>query len=159
MKKLVISFVYLFLVWILLSGYFKTNLLVLGVLSCLFVSWLAIKLDIFSDNSDHLKINIRAIGYAPWLLKEIIKSNLHVSRIVLDPKLPINPQSLWIEGSQKTDTALAIHANSITLTPGTISLEVDGKKIHVHAISDDAAQGVKDGDIDKKVANLEKYIK
>jgi len=133
--------------------------MVLGALSCLFVSWLSIKLNIFSENSEHLKINIRALGYVPWLLKEIVKSNLHVARIILDPRLPVQPQALWITASQKTDTALAIHANSITLTPGTISLEVEGKKLHVHAITDHTAQGVKDGDIDKKVAGLESFIK
>lgn len=159
MKKLAISSVCLFLVWLLLSGFFKANFLILGGLSCLFVSWLSIKLNIFSENSEHLKINIRAISYIPWLLIEIIKSNLHVARIILDPKLPIQPQAFWTEGHQKTDTALAIHANSITLTPGTISLEADGKKLRVHALTDHTAQGVKDGAIDRKVAGLESFIK
>lgn len=120
---------------------------------------IAIRLDIFSDNSEHLKINVRAILYAPWLLKEIIKSNLHVARLILDPNLPIKPQALWINGSQKTDTALAIHANSITLTPGTISVEVEDNQIHVHAISDHTAQGVMDGEMDKRVTQLERFIK
>ena len=159
MKKLVISFLCLFVVWLLLSGYLKTNLLVLGALSCLLVSITAIRLKIFSENNEHLNINLRAVFYLPWLLKEIVKSNLHVARLILDPELPVKPQSLWIETQQKTDTALAIHANSITLTPGTISLEVEDKKIHVHAVSDHTAQGVKDGEIDKRVAKLENFIK
>jgi multicomponent Na+:H+ antiporter subunit E len=159
LKKLIISSVCLLLVWFLLSGFFKTNFIVLGVLSSLFVSWLAVKLDIFSDNGEHLRINLRAIGYAPWLLKEIIKSNLHVARIILDPKLPVEPQAFWIEGSQKTDIGLAIHANSLTLTPGTISLAVEDNKLHVHAVSSVAAQGAKNGDIDRKVAGLENFIK
>ena len=131
----------------------------LGALSCLLVSFLSIRLNIFSENSEHLKINFKAIFYIPWLLKEIVKSNLHVARLIFDPTLPIQPQTLWIEGSQKTDTALAIHANSITLTPGTISVEIDDNKIHVHAISDVTAEGVKSGEMDKQVSALESLIK
>lgn len=159
LKKFAISSVCLFIVWLLLSGFIKTNFLVLGGLSSMFVAWLAIKLDIFSDNSEHLKINIRAISYAPYLLKEMIKSNLHVARIILHPKLPIDPQAVWIEASQKTDIGLAIHANSLTLTPGTISLAVEGNKLHIHAITSVTAQGAIEGHIDKRVANLENFIK
>lgn len=89
----------------------------------------------------------------------MIKSNLHVARIILDPKLPVEPQAFWIEGSQKTDIGLAIHANSLTLTPGTISLAVEGNKLHVHAITSHTAQSVKNGDIDRKVAGLENFLK
>ena len=93
--------------------------------------------------------------YIPWLLKEIIKSNIHVARCILHPRLPIQPQTLTTKPSQKTSAALAIHANSITLTPGTISVDINDDEILVHAITNVAAQGILNGDIDKQVSKLE----
>lgn len=145
----------MFLVWLLLSGYFKTNLLVLGVLSCLLVTILAIRLKIYSSQHHRLKINLRLPLYIPWLLKEIIKSNLHVARCILSVNLPIQPQTLRKKPSQKTNTALAVHANSITLTPATISVDISEDEIFVHALTDKSAQGIIDGDIDRQVSMLE----
>lgn len=155
MKTFIFSFTSLFLVWLLLSGYYKTNLLVLGVLSCLLVTVLAVQLKIYSSKHHRLKFNLRLPLYIPWLLKEIVKSNLHVARCILNPKLPIQPQTLTTQPSQKTNTALAVHANSITLTPGTISVDISDNKILVHALTDHTAQGIIDGDIDKQVSKLE----
>lgn len=96
--------------------------------------------------------------YLPWLLKEIIKSNIHVARCILNPQLPIQPQTLRTKPSQKTSTALAVHANSITLTPATISVDISDREIFVHALTDISAQGIIDGDIDKQVSKLERPL-
>ncbi len=136
----------------------KSNLLILGAISCVLVSIVAFRLQVFSERSQRLKINLRVPLYLPWLFKEILKSNLHVARIILDPKLPIEPQSLWMHASQKTDTGLAVHANSITLTPATISIDTRGKDILVHALTNHAAQGIIDGKIDKQVTKLEGFL-
>ena len=155
MKTFLFSFTSLFLIWLLLSGYFKSNLLVLGVLSSLLVTVIAIQLKIYSSQHHRLKINLRLPLYIPWLLKEIVKSNLHVARCILSPKLPIQPQTLRAKPSQKTSTGLAIHANSITLTPGTISVDINDDEILVHALTDTTAKGIVNGDIDKQVSRLE----
>ena len=97
--------------------------------------------------------------YLPWLLKEIVKSNLHVARLILSPRLSFSPQVLTAKTSQKSNTGIAIHANSITLTPGTISVDIANNEILVHAISSHTAQGIIDGDIDKKVSKLEGIVK
>ncbi len=96
--------------------------------------------------------------YIPWLLKEIIKSNVYVTKLVLNPRLPIQPQTLTCSPSQKTNTGLAVHANSITLTPGTISVNISENEILVHALSNHTAQGIIDADIDKQVSKLERRI-
>lgn len=127
----------------------------LGVLSCLFVTVLAIQLKIYSTQHHRLKINLRLPLYIPWLLKEIIKSNIHVARCILSAKLPIQPQTLRIKPSQKTNAALAVHANSITLTPATISVEISEHEIFVHALTDISAQGIMAGEIDQQVSKLE----
>ena len=96
--------------------------------------------------------------YLPWLLKEIIKSNLHVAGIIINPRLPVNPQTLKTHPRQKTSTGVAIHANSITLTPGTISVDIIDDQLLVHALTDHTARGIRDGDINKQVSRLEERI-
>lgn len=113
------------------------------------------KLKIYSSNHERIKFNLRLPLYIPWLLKEIIKSNLHVARCILGSKNCIQPQTIRAKPSQKTNTGLAVHANSITLTPGTISVEIDEGEILVHALTNHTAQGIIDGDIDKRVSKLE----
>lgn len=139
----------------LLSGYFKTILVVLGIISCVLVTVLSIKLKIYSSQRERIRINFRLPLYFPWLLKEIIKSNMHVARLILTNSKEISPQLVTIKPSQKTNTGIAVHANSITLTPGTISIDIENNQLLVHALSSHTAQGVLNGDIDKKVTNLE----
>ena len=158
MKTFLFSFTSLFLVWLLLSGYFKSNLLVLGVLSCCLVTYLAIRLKIYSSRHHRLRFNLRLPRYLPWLFKEIVKSNIHVAGCILHPTLPIQPQTLKPRPSQKTNTGLAVHANSITLTPGTISVDINDNEILVHALTNHTAQGIIDGDIDGQVTKIEGSI-
>jgi multicomponent Na+:H+ antiporter subunit E len=159
LKTIFISFISLLLLWELLSGYFKTNLIVLGILSCAFVTLLSIKLKIYSTQHERIRLNLRLPLYIPWLLKEIIKSNIHVARSILSSNKIIQPQLVSIKPSQKTNTGIAIHANSITLTPGTISVDFNNDELLVHALTQDTAQGIVSGDIDKQVTKLEGTIK
>jgi multicomponent Na+:H+ antiporter subunit E len=158
LKTIVFSFTSLFLLWLLLSGYFKTNLIIFGVISCAFVTYLSIKLKIYSSHHERIKFNLRLPLYIPWLLKEIVKSNLHVARCILGSKDSIQPQTIYAKPSQKTNTGLAVHANSITLTPGTISVDIDEDVILVHALTNHTAQGIINGDIDKRVSKFEGEI-
>ncbi len=158
LKAIFFSFTSLAIVWLLLSGYFKSNLLILGAISCLFVTYISIRLKIYSRSNDRLKFNLYLPLYFPWLLKEIIKSNVHVAKLVLTPNLPIQPQTLTTKPSQKTNTGIAVHANSITLTPGTISIDINEEGILVHALSGHTAQGIIDQEIDKQVSKLEDHI-
>lgn len=159
MKTIASSFTCLFLLWLLLSGYFKTNLIVFGILSCALVTYLSIKLKIYSSHHERIKFNLHLPLYIPWLLKEIIKSNLHVARCILTSANSIQPQTICLKPTQKTSTGLAVHANSITLTPGTISVDINDDEILVHALTNQTAQGIIDGDIDKRVSKLEGGIK
>ncbi|MDW3095840.1 MAG: Na+/H+ antiporter subunit E [Gammaproteobacteria bacterium] len=158
MKTIIFSFTSLIILWLLLSGYFKTNLIVLGILSCGFVTYLSIKLKIYSSNHERIKFNLHLPLYIPWLLKEIVKSNLHVARCILSSSDSIQPQTICSKPSQKTNTGLAVHANSITLTPGTISVDINDNEILVHALTDHTAKGITNGDIDKRVSKLEDGI-
>jgi multicomponent Na+:H+ antiporter subunit E len=78
-----------------------------------------------------------------------------VARRILDPKLPISPRLIKVKATQKRDLGRVIYANSITLTPGTVSVKMDGDEITVHALTREAAEGVETGAMDAKVTRLE----
>ncbi|MCZ6483090.1 MAG: Na+/H+ antiporter subunit E [Alphaproteobacteria bacterium] len=95
------------------------------------------------------------IGYLAWLAKEIILANLAVAKIILSPSLPLSPLLFRVKTSQKTDVGRVMYANSITLTPGTISLEVEDDDIIVHAIAGDLASDMAKGGMDRRVTAVE----
>ena len=154
-----ISFINLALLWMILSGYLKSNLLILGVLSCMLVTVVAIMMKVYLSNDERIKFAIKMPFYLPWLFKEIFLSNLHVARKVLFPVNNIQPQCINTKPTQKTNTGIALLANSITLTPGTISVDYDDENLLVHALTDKTAQGIIDKEMDQRIAKIEESIK
>ena len=151
--KAVLLFVFYFVIWLLLSGHYDTLLLTLGVLSCitcLYVTWKAKFID---EEGLPLHLLIRLPIYTVWLFKEIIKANIDTAKIIIfnNP----DPQSFRVKSSQKTEAGKVTYANSITLTPGTVTTVLDGDILEVHALSSDMADDVKSGVMDKKVSWLE----
>ena len=99
--------------------------------------------------------NFRLLGYVPWLGWEIAKANADVVRRILHPSLPISPTLIRVSASQCSEIGQVVYANSITLTPGTVSVDVEDSSITVHALSRDAADGVETGEMDRRVTHLE----
>ena len=137
----------------LLSGHYDPLLLTLGVLSCitcLYVTWKAKFID---EEGLPLHLLIRLPIYTLWLFKEIIKANIDTAKIIIinNP----DPQNFRVKSSQKTEAGKVTYANSITLTPGTVTTVLDGDILEVHALSSDMADDVKSGAMDKKVSWLE----
>ena len=93
--------------------------------------------------------------YAPWLIKEIVKSNLEVTKIILAPKLELQRNLIEVGANPKTDLGRVILANSITLTPGTVSVSMKDDRILVHALSFEGAEEDLSGDMDRRVRKLE----
>ena len=91
----------------------------------------------------------------PWLTWAIVKSNLDVALLILRPSLPISPRMIAVKASQSTDVGKVIYANSITLTPGTVSVDVDGDEITVHCLTREAAEDVETGAMDRRVVRVE----
>jgi multicomponent Na+:H+ antiporter subunit E len=141
--------------WLLLSGHYTPLLLGLGAASCVFVVMIAHRMDVIDREAVPLQLTFGVFAYWIWLVKEIAKANYDVTRLILDPKLPISPQMIRVPASQKSDLGRVVHANSITLTPGTVSVEVEGSEILVHAISRAAAEGTLEGGIDRRVSKIE----
>ena len=151
--KALLLFVFYFVIWLLLSGHYDPLLLTLGVLSCitcLYVTWKAKFID---EEGLPLHLLIRLPIYILWLFKEIIKANIDTAKIIIinNP----DPQNFRVKSSQKTEAGKVTYANSITLTPGTVTTVLDGDILEVHALSSDMADDVKSGVMDKKVSWLE----
>ncbi|MCB1927337.1 MAG: Na+/H+ antiporter subunit E [Rhodocyclaceae bacterium] len=145
----------LFLFWVVMSGFFTPFLLTMGLLSAGAVLWFAHRMDVMDHEGHPIHLGKNAFTYWPWLLKEIVKSAWEVSRIIVNPALPISPTMLRVKTTQKTPVGQVTYANSITLTPGTISVAIAGDEILVHALTREGAQGVADGDMDRRVTAFE----
>ena len=145
----------LFGVWLLLSGIFEPLLLGLGVVSCLVVVLIAHRMDVIDREGHPIHLAWRIVIYWFWLALEIVKSNIDVARRILDPKLPIHPMLIRLPASQKSELGLVIYANSITLTPGTVSVQVEVGEILVHAIAEEPAEALRQGDMDRRVSAVE----
>ncbi|NKB44638.1 MAG: cation transporter [Alphaproteobacteria bacterium] len=141
--------------WLTLSGHYTTFLITAGVISAVAIALLAYRMDI-SDREGHpIHLGLASITYWPWLVWQIILSALNVTRIIINPNLPISPTLTRVTMTQKTDVARVTYANSITLTPGTISVDVEGDEILVHAITSDNASDLEAGDMDRRCTRFE----
>ncbi len=145
----------LFGVWLLLSGFFEWLLLGLGVVSCLAVVLIAHRMDVIDREGHPIHLGWRILVYWVWLAGEIVKANIDVARRILHPGLPIRPQLVRLKTSQGSELGHVIYANSITLTPGTVSVEVGRGEILVHAIANEPAEGLKTGEMDRRVSRVE----
>lgn len=145
--------------WLLWSGYFKPLLLGLGLASVAASVYIAMRMRRTDGEGAGFSIidHIHQLAtYWPWLLVEIAKSNLDVAKIVLRPKIEVDPVMIRVKVSQKTGMGKTIYGNSITLTPGTITVDVENDEFLVHALTQAGADGVLEGEMDRRVAALER---
>ncbi len=147
--------VVLFGVWLLWSGHFDALLVGFGLASTVAIVLIARRMRILDSEAVPLEITLRALRYAPWLAWEIVKSNLDVARRILDPRLPIDPCVVEVRAGQRRELARVVYANSITLTPGTVSVALEGDTIMVHALTREAAAALESGEMDRRVSAVE----
>lgn len=141
--------------WLLLSGYFTAFLMTAGAASAIAVVALARRMEIVDHEGHPIHLGWRALTYWPWLIIEIVKSAWDVSKVILNPRLPVSPTLIRVKTSQKTEVGVVVYANSITLTPGTISVDVGHGEILVHALTRESAAGLQTGEMDKRVTVFE----
>lgn len=142
MLKPLVLFAALFGLWLVLSGHFEPLLLVFGLASSAVVVAIVHRLDIDDEEGVPLASLPLLWRYWPWLTAEIVKSNLEVMRQIVSPRLAVSPQLFHFMPTQTTTTGLVTHANSITLTPGTVTVEIeeDGRFL-VHALTRELGEG------------------
>lgn len=138
----IVLFAALLALWLLLSGHAEPLLLAYGVVSSGVVVAIVHRLDVVDEEGVPLGCLPLLWRFWPWLTGEIVTSNLEVMRRILAPRLDISPQLFHFAPSQNTAAGLVTHANSITLTPGTVTVEIeeDGRFL-IHALTRDFAEG------------------
>lgn len=154
----VISFILLMGIWVTFSGLLDPFHLSLGVISCIIVSLLSTRI-LFPDPKLPLHIFIgrlfRFVGYLGWLIKEIVIANVHVFYLAIFPGgiRHLNPELVRINVRLQGETARYLFANSITLTPGTVSVKIQGNDLLVHSLSRKTTEGLK-GDMEIRIARI-----
>lgn len=144
--------------WLLLSGMFTPFLIAAGIGSAFAVTLISQRMDLIDHEGHPIHLAWPALlSYWPWLLKEIAKSGWDVTKRILDPRLPISPALIEFQPTQRTEMGLVIHANSITLTPGTISVEVEPNRFLVHALTQEGAAGLAGSEMDRRCTALERH--
>jgi multicomponent Na+:H+ antiporter subunit E len=158
MARSLTTLIGLFLFWLLLSGMFVPFLLAAGLGSAIAVVLFTRRLDIIAGEAAPTYLNwFKFLAYCPWLIKEIMIAAWDVTKRILHPKMPISPTMVEFIPSQTTDTGLVIHANSITLTPGTISVEVEPGRFLVHALSREGGASLAGSEMDSRCTSLERH--
>jgi len=142
--------------WLLISDYNTVLILSLGVVSVTFVLFVAHRMDVVDQESQPLHLTINLPGFYAWLVKEIILANISVVKHIWLGNKTISPTLKTIKASQKTDIGKVIYANSITLTPGTVSIALEDDKILVHALLCESIKDLETGEMDQRVTKLEK---
>ena len=145
----------LMLFWIMLSGDFGVLNLALGFVSVLLVAGIAHRMDVVDQESLPMQLSTRLPAYWAWLAIKVIKSNLDVTRRIWTPGKSISPKLVRLKLSQQTALGKVIYANSITLTPGTVTLAIEDDEILVHALTQADAAVLETGEMDRKVRELE----
>jgi len=151
-----ITTIAMFIFWILLSGEFTFILITSGVVASLITAYLSH--DIFIGKAD-LKTEtgrvFKFIVYIPWLLWEIILANVEIAYLVLSPKPLVDPQIVRFKNDLKTDLGIVTLAHSITLTPGTVTVDANREEFVIHAIWQKSAEGIISGEMQRKVKKIE----
>ena len=140
MGRLIILVVALAALWLLLSGYFdKALLLAFGIGSVAFTAWISFRAGVVDDEGVPLSIFPGIIGYMTWLTVEVGKANIMVARQALAVEPKLSPKLFKVPNPPRSSVGKAIFGNSITLTPGTVTVDLRENEILVHALTEDLA--------------------
>jgi len=161
-KHFIILFLTLFVFWVLLSGRMEAKYLIIGFVTSLVVTWVTIpllRLPSTDGKGSYMAFDFpygKYFIYWFWLLWQIVKANIDIALVVLNPKLPIKPQMVTFRKPMSNPLAHVTLANSITLTPGTITVDIEGDLYTIHALTESAARSLVPGD--GKEGEMQAYV-
>jgi multicomponent Na+:H+ antiporter subunit E len=157
MKYLISLLTTLTAVWFVWSGHVEPFMLFLAGGSVLFSLWISFRMRIVDEEGAPVQMGISPfIQFAPWLFKEIVRSNIAVAKIILSPKMNLKRNLVTVPAGPKSELGKVILANAITLTPGTVSVKMEGDEILVHALSFEGAAEDISGEMDQRIQKLER---
>lgn len=156
MKHTLSLFVTLAAFWLLNSGHYSVLILSLGFASIALILVIAHKMDVVDQESQPIHLSRKIFGYYLWLIKQIIQANITVVKHIWLGVETISPTLKKIKISQQTDMGKVIYANSITLTPGTVAIDLVDNEITVHALLCKDIESLEIGEMDRRVTLLER---
>jgi multicomponent Na+:H+ antiporter subunit E len=142
--------------WLLLSGHFTLFLVLAGIAASAAVVWLALRMEVVDREGVPAEFWRAAFSYWPWLAWQIVKAGWEVSKIIVDPRLPISPTLVRFKPAQRSSVGLVTHANSITLTPGTITVQASAQEFLVHGLTKASAEACVGSEMDRRIRDLER---
>lgn len=155
LKRFISLYILLLSFWLLLSTSTYWFHISFGLISILLVSLFTYDMVYVNENGkDNFKKIFRFFIYLPWIIYQIIIANIDVAKRALDPRMPIDPGLITFNTFLKTDLSKTTLANSITLTPGTVTVDIDGDEFLIHAITKEAGDDLLEGTMEKKVAHV-----
>jgi multicomponent Na+:H+ antiporter subunit E len=156
MKYSLVLFFALAIFWLTLSGYFNGFLLTMGTLSCLLVLWISKRMGILDNEGVPMQIaGISLLMYLVWLVKQIVTSNISVIKIIISKQPLIRRAVFQVSASPETAVGRVLMANSITLTPGTVTTSIQSDSMQVHALVDPGLNDPTILEIERRVRMLE----
>ena len=151
--KSFILFLILICLWLLMSGYYNILLISLGIISCIFCVYVAKRGKLIDDEGLPIFFMPRLLNYLIWLFKEILMANLTTAKVIINGN--VEPETFTVKASQVTEVAKVTYANSITLTPGTVTTKMHKDVFEVHALNADFGNDIRTNEMDRKVTWLE----
>lgn len=143
------------IIWLFVVGQVTAYALLLGLFSSLAVAWV----DLHRSPPPPRPFPwVRLFLYVPWLIVQVASSGLHMTKLILHPKLPIDPQMISYRPRLRDPAGLVLLGNSITLTPGTITAEIEPDQLLVHAIDSRSAEGILNGTMEGRVAQVFEHV-
>jgi multicomponent Na+:H+ antiporter subunit E len=141
--------------WLIISGHYTALILSLGAASVALVVYISHRMDVVDHEAQPLHLTLRLPAYWAWLLKEIVLSNFDVVYRIWRGNSTLSPTRIVVRAGQRTAIGRVIYANSITLTPGTVSMDLQDGDITVHALTRKTAESLQSGEMDRRVRRLE----
>lgn len=140
--------------WLLLSGYIQPLLLSFGAISVAIVIVVLKRMDAVDEEPKQISLGFRPVQYTIWLLGEIIKSAVHVTKLIWGSPDKVSPALAKIPAHNIPPNKRVLYANSITLTPGTLSVDLEDGEVTVHALQEESIQELQQGSMEQKITGI-----
>lgn len=143
--------------WILLSGHYSPLFVGLGVASVALVTLMVHRMNRADGTRYELRLRWFVFGrYVVWLFAQIVRANVEVARLAFRPRMGLSPRMVRVKALPRTELGRVIYGNSITLTPGTVTVHLDDEEIEVHALTRESAAVLEGGAMGRRVAEMER---
>lgn len=144
----------LFVFWLLLSGFIQPLLLSFGVISVAIVLVVLQRMDKVDNEVMVVSANFKTLHYLIWLIGQIVQSSVHVTKLIWGSNDKVSPALAKVPVKNMSDKHHVLYANSITLTPGTLSVDVSPNEVTVHALQEQSIKDLEDGQMENKITGI-----